>query len=194
VILTTATKYYDDYREFNVYFVEMLHRADYGDQVTSYLLKGLDLVCRFRFMFLETDSEFSGDNISVTDPNRLPELATRLLKELNLLRKDARDAGMDEPKMWRNFVTWDHIKAMTQAYRPREMKIREIIPKIAAAKGQPVVLAQLSKELAAVLTEMEEAVRPENATLLREMARKLERIVEEETPQSAVCTAIHQGS
>jgi hypothetical protein len=64
VILTKATKYYDDYREFSVYFVELLNRADYGDESTSNLLKGLQLVCRFRFMFLETDSEFSSQNIS----------------------------------------------------------------------------------------------------------------------------------
>src|SRR5580704_15387978 len=113
--MTTATKFYNDYREFSVYFVEMLKRADFGDQSTTNLLKGLELVCRFRFMFLETDSEYSGQNILASQPERLPELASRLLKELNLLRKDARDAGMDQPKIWRKFVTWDHITKMSAA-------------------------------------------------------------------------------
>src|ERR1035441_9570919 len=35
VILTTATKYYDDNREFNIYFVEALQRAEYGDASTT---------------------------------------------------------------------------------------------------------------------------------------------------------------
>lgn len=181
VILTTATKYYDDCREFNLYFVEMLHRADYGDQSTSFLLKGLELVCRFRFMFLETDSEFSNQNILAANINRLPDLASRLLKELNLLQKDSRDAGLDEPRVWRNFVSWEHVKKMGEEYRPRELKLRQIIPKIIEAKGQPELLTPLCKELAGVLEEMENAIRPENSLLIREMAKKLEKMVDEES-------------
>ena len=45
VILTTATKFYDDFREYNLYFVEMLQRPEYGDQDTTSLLKGLELEC-----------------------------------------------------------------------------------------------------------------------------------------------------
>jgi hypothetical protein len=185
VILTTATKYYDDFREFNLYFVEMLHRADYGDQSTSYLLKGLELVCRFRFMFLESDSEFSSQNILATNVNRLPDLASRLLKELNLLQKDSRDAGLDEPKVWRSFVSWEHIRKMTEEYRPRDAKLREIIPKIADAKGQAALLTPLCKDLSSVLEDMENAIRPENALLIREMARKLEKMVDADADQQA---------
>ena len=180
VILTTATKYYDDYREFSVYFVEMLDRADYGDRSTSYLLKGLQLVCRFRFMFLENDSEFSSQNILTSNPERIPELANRLLKELSLLRRDARDAGLDDPKVWRKFVTWEHIQTMATAYRPRELKVREVIGKIAAAKGQSTALMPLCQELSTVLEELENAIRPENTVLIREMARKLEGMVHSE--------------
>ncbi len=186
VILTTATKYFDNYREFSVYFVEMLRREDYGDEVTSYLLKGLELVCRFRFMFLETDSEFSSENVLAIHPERLPELTSRLLRELNLLRKDARDAGMDEPKVWRNFVTWDHIKIMAEQYRPRELKVREIIARIVAAKAQPAALTPLSQELSDMLEEMANAIRPENTLLLREMARKLENMVADQEGKSEV--------
>jgi hypothetical protein len=186
VILTKATKYYDDYREFSVYFVELLNRADYGDESTSNLLKGLQLVCRFRFMFLETDSEFSSQNISTINIDRLPDLARRLLKELSLLRKDARDAGLDEPKVWRKYVTWEHIKSMSDAYRPREIKLRDIISRIAAAKSQPAVLALLRQELSLVLEEMEKAIRPENTLLMREMARKLEEMASDEPSESAI--------
>jgi hypothetical protein len=183
VILTTATKYYNDYREFNVYFVEMLKRSDFGDQSTTTLLKGLELVCRFRFMFLETDSEFSGQNISASNLERLPDLAARLLRELNLLRKDARDAGMDDPRVWRNFVTWEHITKMAEAYRPREVKLRELTARIAALKGQPDALTPLRKDLSVLLEEMENAIRPENTFLLQEMARTLEKIGADEESQ-----------
>jgi hypothetical protein len=186
VILTKATKYYDDCREFSVYFVELLNRADYGDEATSNLLKGLQLVCRFRFMFLETDSEFSSQNVLTINIDRLSDLARRLLKELGLLQKDARDAGLDEPKVWRKYVTWEHIKSMSDEYRPRETKLRDIIGRIAAAKGQSGALAPLRQELSLTLEEMENAIRPENTLLMREMARKLEEMASEEQTEAAI--------
>ncbi|HVI80705.1 MAG TPA: hypothetical protein VM715_21650, partial [Candidatus Acidoferrum sp.] len=45
-----------------------------------------------------------------------------LLKELNLLQRDSRDAGLDQPKVWRNFISWDHIRKMSAEYVPREVK------------------------------------------------------------------------
>ena len=179
LILTTATKYYDDYREFNVYLVQMVDREDYGDESTSLILKGLQLVCRFRFMFLESESKFSSGNILFSPLDRIPELAATLAKELNLLRKDAREAKLDEPSFWKRFVTWEHIATMSAEYSPREAKLRDIVSKIASAKGQTDTLTQLRKELAGVLEEMETVIRPENALLMKEMTRKLEEMVQE---------------
>ena len=185
VILTTATKFYDDYREYNLYFVEMLQREDYGDEDTTHLLKGLELVCRFRSMFLEPNSDFLGENILLTEPHRLPEIATRLLKELNFMHRDAQEAGLDRPGMWIPYVNFDHFKAIADAYRPAEANLRKIIPKINALKSQPALLEPLGKELSDVLMNMQKAVRPENAVLLREMAAKLNKIVEYQDEASA---------
>ncbi len=178
VILTTATKFYDDYREYNLYFVQVLQREDYGDQDTTYLLKGLELVCHFRSAFLEPSSDFLGENIGLIHLDQLPKLAAKLLKELHLLHRDAQDAGLDRPGMWANYVTFDHIKRITDAYRPCESKLREIISKIMAAKGQAMLLQPLGKEMAEVLTAMEKVVRPENTLLLQEMATQLNKVVE----------------
>ncbi|MFY9644177.1 MAG: hypothetical protein WAK29_03310 [Terriglobales bacterium] len=185
VILTTATKYYDDNREFNVYFVEALQRPDYGDVSTTLLLKGLELVCRFRFMFLEDASQFSAGNVLATQTARIPELASRLLKELNLLRKDSRDAGLDDPPVWRNFVSWEDILKMGQEYRPREQQIRAIVGRIVGARGQAELIGPLQAELSSALSEMEEKVRPLNTVLLRQMASKLNDMVPACSPRLA---------
>src|ERR1019366_9313522 len=156
VILTTATKYYDDNREFNIYFVEALQRAEYGDASTTLLLKGLELVCRFRFMFLEDASQFSSGNILVMPPERVPEIVSRLLKEINLLRKDSRDAGLDEPAVWRHFVSYYDLLKMAAEYRPRELQIRGIIGRIVQAKGQVDTIVPLQRELSNTLRELQE--------------------------------------
>jgi hypothetical protein len=184
VILTTATKFYDDYREYNLYFVQMLQRAEYGDEDTTCLLKGLELVCRFRSMFLEPDSDFRGENVLLTQLTKLPELAGRLLKELNLMHRDVQEAGLDKPGMWTKYVNFEHFRTIAQAYRPCEAKLRTIIPKVIALKAQPALLDPLAKEMADSLTTMEAAVRPENALLLREMSAKLNKIVERQDQAS----------
>jgi hypothetical protein len=191
VILTSATKYYDDCREYNLYFVEMLQRADYGDEETTQLLKGLELVCRFRSLFLEPGSDFLGENIFLTDTHKLPVLANRLLKELNLMHRDAQEAGLDKPGKWTQYIDSRHFKVIADAYRPAESKLRKIIPKIISSKSQTALLESLGKEMSDVLTGMQMTVRPENALLLREMAARLSTIVEQ---QDQVRTAQHSQS
>lgn len=185
VILTTATKFYDDFREFNVYFVEMLQRADYGDEATTRLLKGLELLCRFRSMFLEPGSDFLGENVNLVEIHKLPEMANRLFKELNLLHRDAQEAGLDKPGMWTQYVDVDHFRAIAEAYRPCESKLRKIIPKIMAVRGQPELLEPLGQEMSEMLTHMELTVRPKNALLLKEMTARLSKIVEDQDQASA---------
>jgi len=186
VVLTTATRFYDDYREYNLYFVSMLQRADHGDPETTALLKGLQLVCRFRSMFLEQDSDFLGDNVGLREVHRLPELAGSLLKELNLMHKDAQEAALDKPGKWTRYVNIEHLKAIEKAYTPAEAGLREIISKVMAAIGQPALLTPLREEMAKVLTDMEKDVRPENTLLLREMTTQLVKIVEIQDQDSAV--------
>ena len=48
IVLTSCTRYYDDRREFSLYFVEALKRRDFGSEDTSLILRGLDITCRFR--------------------------------------------------------------------------------------------------------------------------------------------------
>jgi TIR domain len=179
LILTTATKCYDDNREFNLYFVETLRRPDYGDASTTRLLKGLELSCRFRFMFLEGNSEFSGRNLMATTLSRIPQMAKSLLQELNLLRKDSREAGLDKPAVWSNYMNWDDINTMTEEYRPREMKLREVLGQIIASKDEAERIEPLRKNLTDILSEMEEHVRPTNTILIRDMAEKLQTMIKE---------------
>jgi hypothetical protein len=188
VVLTTATKYYDDFHEYNVYFVEMLPRTDYGDRDTTFLLKGLELVCRFRSMFLEKESDFRGEVVGLTDPVKLPQLASSLLRELNLMHRDAQDAGVDRPGVWTQYVDIEHLKALAEAYRPCEVKLREVIGEVMSAKGDDKALKSLRDEMAETLTRMETAVRPANALLLREMASKLSRTVELQDDEKTATT------
>lgn len=177
IILTACAKYYDDRREFTLCFVEALRRKDFGNGDTSLLLKGLDMVCRFRFLILEKDSEFSANSILLSRPDDLPDLAHGLIRELDLLGRDAKDVGLHKASVWSRFVDWEHLLKMGQDYQPLEQSLREVVGRILSAQDKPDVLLSLRKELADVVRCLEEKIRPANTLLVRSMATKLQEIV-----------------
>jgi nucleoside 2-deoxyribosyltransferase len=188
IILTAATKYWDDTREFNLYFVETLRAGEYGDRDTTLMLKGLEVVCRYRFMFLEPTSQFSCYNLLATREDRFPEMAARLLRELNLIRKEASSAGLDQPVFWARWVGWPLILKMGEVFRPREQVIRELIGRVLNAKDRKEKLTGLREQLATALGELEDATRAPNTSLVEAMARRLLALVAPET-QSAGTSA-----
>jgi hypothetical protein len=177
IILTACTKYFDDRREFSLCFVEGLRRKDFGNDDTSLLLKGLDIACRFRFLLLEGDSEFSHNNISLTKPSDLPDLAHSLIRELDLLERDARDAGLHKTHVWSNFVDWPRLRRMVEEYQPQEQALRSVIRKILELHDKPDDLASLHKELASIVLGIEATMRPANALVVRSMASQLKQMV-----------------
>jgi hypothetical protein len=180
IVLTTAIKYWDDRRAFSLYFVETLSRPDYGDTDTTLLLKGLQVVCRYRFLFLESTSIFSAENLMQTRDENFPDLAAKLLRELNLMRQESRGAGLDQPAFWSRFVDWGHIRDMSDAVRPREDKIYELAGRVLKTKDEPKTLAALRVELSEVVRALEDATRVSNSIILKEMANKLLALVKAE--------------
>jgi hypothetical protein len=174
VILTSALTYYDGKREFNVYFVETLPRGEYGDRHTTLLLKAIELTCRFRFMFFEKGSEFSHTSINLMRPESLPAIAARLTRELNILRKDAREAGLDQPAVWLELVEQPDFPDMVKFYQPIERLIRETAAEILEARGNEQRLVELRGKLIQELTELEAQAAVGNARLIRHMSSRLE--------------------
>jgi TIR domain len=181
VVLTTATSYYNDIREFNLYFVQTLRQNEYGDEGTTLLLKGLELICRYRFMFLESSSEFSSQNIALTAVDHIPDRAAKLLRELELMRTNSQNARLDQPAVWMKFVEYNDIQKMVAVYRPAEPRLRELIAQILAKKGDRDALAQLGDQLSKEIGSLAEETRPLNTLLIKAMSSKLQALVDEQS-------------
>lgn len=69
-------------------------------------------------------------------------------------------------------MKWDNINTMTEEYRPRESELRKALGQIIASKDDTERREPLRQDLADLLNEMEEHVRPINSVLIREMAEK----------------------
>jgi TIR domain len=166
VILTTGTRYFNGVREFNLYFVEYLRPRDFGDPATTLVLKGLELSCRFRFLFLEKNSEFSHMSIRIAMPNRLHELGRSIERELNLFRRDAIEMGLDKPNIWADFVDWQYLQKMSEEWRPLETRIRDICVQIRGVKEDAEEIPKLRDSLADTVEQLETAIRPLNTQMI----------------------------
>src|SRR5271165_2766144 len=69
----------------NLYLVEHDWRGEFGDPDTTLLFKGLEILCRFRSLFLERRSEFSSMACRVARVDDAKVSAGAMERELNLL-------------------------------------------------------------------------------------------------------------
>jgi len=177
IIMTTATQRWDDCQEFNLYFVEAYREEEYGNEDTTLTLKGLETTCRYRFMFLEDRSQFSANRILATREEALPELAAKLLRELNLMKTRAIRAGLTDPTFWSQFRGWSLILEVGAAYNDKEKTIRDLTGQILNARNSKGDLADLRKKLATAIGEMEDTSRKANAELIKAMSAALQDLV-----------------
>jgi hypothetical protein len=170
VILTTGVRYFNGDREFNIYFVECL-RPRFGDRDTTIVFEGLELACRFRSFFLERNSEFSSTACALSRPDDLMKVASHMERELNLLRRDALEAGLDEPAVWLGLIDPAILVRLSEAWRPAEECLRNALREARKADAQNI--ERCRQPLVAALRDVEKVMRPLNAELIAAMADKL---------------------
>lgn len=173
VILTTGARYFNGDREFNVYFVECLRPGNFGDPKTTLLLKGLELLCRFRSLFLEQGSEFSSVACRVAKADAIKEFASGMERQLHLLHRDALEAKLDNPSAWLGLIEPDLLLRLAEGWRPFESGIPDALASI--RRSEPGSMESCRQSLIAMLQEMEKTMRPLNAGVVAEMADKLKR-------------------
>jgi len=175
VILTTGTRRFNGNREFNLYFVEYLRRDESGDPKTTLLVKGLDVACHFRSLFLEPNSKFSsvGATLAMADAKKSAtrDFACRVERELNLLHRDVLEARLDEAAVWLGMVDSKVLLESSTAWLPLESRIREVLAQV--RQCEPVAAENCREPLITVLKDVETTMRPLNSAIIAEMADKL---------------------
>src|SRR3954453_12000190 len=101
----------------------------------------------------------------------LTDMARSMEGELNLLRRDALEGGLDKAPVWAEFVDWTRLLQLAEVWRPLESKIRQGLSNI--RRSEPDAVESHRKALIADLAELETVMRPLNAGAIAEMAEKL---------------------
>ena len=176
LILTTVTRYFDDRVKFEFYVVQALDPEAYGNEDTTQVLKGLEIVCRYRFMFLEKTSKFAWYNVAMAAPDQVQSDAYELRRELDLMRRDALRAGLDRPSMWATYIDIAQLQKMAEIYVPAEVKMRELITGMLQATS-PDQIKSLQQQLSDQVREVATVTEPINASLITAMSQSLQLLV-----------------
>jgi hypothetical protein len=176
LILTSVTRYFDDRIRFELYVVQSLDPDNYGNEDTTQVLKGLEIICRYRFMFLEKTSKFAWYNIVLAAPEQAQSDAYELRRELDLMRRDALRAGLDRPAMWVPYMDVAELQKMGEIYPPAEMVMRDLITGILQATT-PDRIRMLQQQLSDTIKEVAAITEPINANLITAMSQSLQSLV-----------------
>ena len=188
LILTRVTKYYDDRIRFELYVVQSLDPETYGNEDTTQVLKGLEIICRYRFMFLEKTSKFAWYNIVMAAPDQAQSDAYELRRELDLMRRDALRAGLDRPATWVPYMDVADLQRMGELYPPAEQKMRDLVTAILQSTN-PDQIKTFQQQLSDTIREAAEATEPINASLIIAMAKSLEELVKRQRETQPVAAA-----
>lgn len=122
LFVSRVVKFYNGQTEVHVYVVEMKTK-DYGDELTTRLLKAISVGLRFRFLVLEEASPFTVAKLSFPNVAMRP-VVTELLAQIKVILRDTRDARLDQPDLLsrifgaegpvivkRNLDTWNETLA-----------------------------------------------------------------------------------
>lgn len=184
LILTRVTRYYDDRIRFELYIVQSLDPETYGDEDTTQVLKGLEIICRYRFMFLEKTSKFAWYNIVLAGPDQAQTDAYELRRELDLMRRDSLRAGLDRPATWVPYMDVADLQKMGEIYPPAEQKMRDLTTAILQATS-PDQIKGLQQQLSETIRQVGEAAEPINANLIIAMAQSLVALIKQQRGSQA---------
>ena len=116
-------------------------------------------------------------SIRIANPASIRDVARRVERELNLLRRDALEVGLDRANVWAEFVDWAHLVRMSEAWQPPELKIRENLSEIRSCHPGSESLPALRESLAASIQELETTLKPLNAELIDELTDRLKHYI-----------------
>ncbi len=183
-VVTTCTVYRDNSIEASIYLILVRSRPDVGDPVTTRLLKALKLVCRFRFLFLEKQSEFNPVNVVQMPLANVPAFASRILAELELLDSDMISAELHLPGAWSEYLNDGQIRAMAEIWYPLRVSLGELCAE--AATTAPAAMRELRQGITQRLEDVRRTQQPNNAVVLRALAEHLSGYAAAEAPEVLV--------
>jgi hypothetical protein len=110
----------------------------------------------------------------ITNVNAAKDIARSMERELNLMRRDALELGLDKASVWAEYVDWTRLLKLAEVWRPLESRIRAALTEV--RQSEPDTFETARDSVVTALQELETGMRPLNAEAICEMAEKLKKI------------------
>ncbi len=182
IIATTVTTYFNEESEVSLYLIEALKRPDRGDPTTTKLFNCLNIICRFRFAFLEGSSPYYWMNFTKAAIN-----GKSLLMELDYLKSEAIQAELQQPGAWKDFMTETELSRMVTTWDEVDLALREccaagIRPGVSSAEDDA-----LTGQIRTHLKRIDDEIKPFNKWLGKTVSEMLAKVFTQ-TPANPVIT------
>jgi hypothetical protein len=117
IIVTRQVDYYNGIKIVHVYFIPKLQRTPLGNNSTSTILGFINVAAKYRFIFIEQDSNLSLESfILEPEPAKVQEKVRTLIRELLLIEEEARELKLGEVAAIRAYFGTDgtHLDTVQQ--------------------------------------------------------------------------------
>jgi hypothetical protein len=192
IILSRYITYFDDTYEFHIYFVKLYRSLQYGDDKTTKLLAAIQILSRFRFLFLEEASEFnprviSANLLNITDiqfadiKNNRYQIFEELIRELDLFIMLSKDAKLEKLTDWISIVdNASLLVEMLEKWRILESSLRSSINTLLVSRlnNNDIDVTTYIEKILLDLKQMINTINPYNALFLIKATKKLNNIVD----------------
>jgi hypothetical protein len=128
-------------------------------------------------MFFGKESDFSEESLMLTDQSELKDWARKLIKELNLMKRDALEAELYDTAAWRFMIKPDALLKMHEEYARIEAEIYVAAEKILIGDG--ALLASAKAALVKAITNLKTTFYSQNAQLIRDLGMDISRLPDE---------------
>ena len=152
-IVTRRRELYSGVTEIHIYLFEFMKPRNDGDDDTTYLMRAITIACRFRFLFLEEASDFGptvmsahlapllngvqDDETFTQRDNTVRGIVARLMRELDLLKKDAVTTGLHDAALKVRYLgrgLQELQDRFSQIWLPLERDLRDSVAVILSSK------------------------------------------------------------
>jgi hypothetical protein len=97
VLVTRQMDYYNGRKVVHVYFIQKLQDSELGNNDTSTILGFINVAAKYRFIFIERDSQLSVESfVFEPDPAKIQKKVRQLIRELLLIEEDSRNLKLDQ--------------------------------------------------------------------------------------------------
>jgi hypothetical protein len=181
LIVTQHFDYYDDRKVLHMYLIEVLGTAILGNNETSIILGLINIAAKYRFIFIEQESELSLTSFKIEkkSPKEMQEKVRKLVRELYLIEDESRVLKLDTPAsiiIYSRGLSLEDILGLQKQWFDGRQRLLDVADTILQENPGSDKFAKLSDEWLLALEEFSSVSYKINSTIALQALENLKEV------------------